>query len=70
MERSTRYVACLLLGVAFAAAMSRSGATSDATWGAGLASMDALQRWTGVVANRCPAPHHRDAGSNMAKRIG
>ena len=70
MERSTRYVACLVLGVAFAAAMSRAGAAPVATGITGLASMDALQLWAGVAANRCPAPHHRDAGSNMAKRIG
>jgi hypothetical protein len=70
MDRSGRYVACLVLGVAFAAAMSRPGAAPVATLAIELASMDAVQRWTGVDANGCPAPHRRDTKSNVAKNIG
>jgi hypothetical protein len=70
MDRSGRYVACLVFGVAFAVAMSRPGAAPVATLAIELASMDALQRWTGVAANGCPAPHRRNVGSNVAKSIG
>jgi hypothetical protein len=70
MERSGRYVACLVLGVAFAAAMSRPGVAPVATLVTKLASMDGLQRWVGVEANGCPAPHRRDTGSNVAKSTG
>jgi hypothetical protein len=70
MDRSGRYVACLVFGVAFAAVMSRPGAAPVATVAIELASMDAVQRWTGVDANGCPAPHRRDTKSNVAKNIG
>ncbi|HEY1140615.1 MAG TPA: hypothetical protein VGE88_10470 [Lysobacter sp.] len=56
-----------MFGVAFAAAMSRPGAAPVATLAIELASM---QRWTGVDANGCPAPHRRDTKSNVAKNIG
>jgi hypothetical protein len=70
MDRSGRYVACLVFGVAFAAAMSRPGVAPVATLVTELASMDRLQRWTGVGENGCTAPHRRDTGSNVAKSTG
>jgi hypothetical protein len=70
MDRSGRYVACLVFGVAFAAAISRPGATPVATLAAGLASMDAMQRCIGVDASGGRVPHHRRAGSRVAKSIG
>jgi hypothetical protein len=70
MDRSGRYVACLVLGVALAAAMSRRGATPVATLATELASLNALQRWTSVEAKDCPAPYRHDSGSNVAKSLG
>jgi hypothetical protein len=70
MDRSGRYVACLVFGVAFAAVMSRPGAAPVATLAIELASVDALQRWKGAEPNVCPAPHHRNKESNVAKSIG
>jgi len=78
MDRSARYVACLVLGVACAAAMSRPGPTPVATLAGGFASQlaaaDPLWRRAGLEANGCPAPHRRgagsDAGSDAAKDVG
>lgn len=70
MDRSGRYVACLVLGVAFAAAMAPPGATPIATLAAGLASMDAARRCTGVDANGGHAPRRRHPGSDVVKSIG
>jgi hypothetical protein len=74
MDRSVRYVACLVLGVVFAAAMSRPAPAPVATLAGGFASQlaaaDPLWRRAGLEANACPAPHRRGAGSDAAKDVG
>lgn len=74
MDRSARYVACLVLGVAFAAATSRPAPTPVATLADGFASQlaaaDPLRQWAGLEANDCPAPRRRGAGSDAAKDVG
>ena len=74
MDRSVRYVACLVFGVAFAVAMSRPAPTPVATLADGFASrfaaVEPLRRGTGFEADGCPAPHRRDAGDRAAKDVG
>ena len=74
MDRSARYVACLVLGLAFAMAMGRPAPTPVATLAGGFASRfaaaDPLRRLAGFEADGCPAPHRRDAGSDAAKDVG
>jgi hypothetical protein len=74
MNRSARYVACLVLGVACAAAMSRPAPAPVAALAGGfasrLAAADPLWRRAGLEANGCPAPHRRSAGSDAAKDVG
>ena len=74
MERSGRYVACLVLGMAFAMAMSRPAPTPVMAWAGGFASrfaaVDTLRHRAGFEADGCPALHSRDAGSDAAEDVG
>ena len=74
MDRSVRYVGCLVFGVVFAMAMSRLAPTPVATLADGFASrfavLEPLRRRAGFEADGCPAPHRREAGNDAAKDVG